>query len=983
MLTLNDVYLHIDMVKFFLAFFLFTFSLSLLLAQNYRISGKISAVEGGTILPGAGIRLELAKDSSLVKGVISGADGTFSISNLKKGSYILKVTYLGYQKLEKPILLESKNLDLGNIALSEEAKEVGQVEITDVNVRSEQKGDTTIYNANAFKVNPDATAEDLVTKMPGITNENGQIKANGENLKKVTVDGKEFFGDDVNAALKNLPADIVDRVQVFDRWSDQASFTGFDDGNSQKAMNIITRMGKNNGQFGKVFAGYGSDDRYNAGGNINFFDGDRRISILGMSNNINQQNFAMQDLLGVMGVNTSGGMAGRMMSMFGGMGGGGGGMTSSYGGGSGRGGGGMPFGSDLQNFMVGQQGGITTTHAIGGNYTDSWSKKLNVTGSYFFNQSINKNNGDLTRSFFTREGAASPTYRETSNSDGDNFNNRINLRFDYAIDSMNFVSFVPKVGFQNNKTDKLTNGGNYILVVPLSTSMVNADNKNKGYSFGNNLLFKHKFSKKGRTISINLSQDLTHKNGDGLQLSENNYYSISDSFIVKDQKSDSYNESLTLSANVTMTEALGKNGLLQVGYQPSVNKSNSDKNTLLKVDSTESYSVIDSLLSSNFDNVLETHKVAIGVSRKWTKHTLTIGADLQNVRLTGSQEFPVSFKVDKSFNNILPNLNWQYRFVNKANLRITYRSSTFAPTVSQLQPVINNTNPLFLSSGNPDLKQEFSNNISVRYNLSNMAKGTTLFGMIQANASLNYIGNQTLIASKDTLLKDGITLRRGSQYTAPINLDGYRAFRTMLNYGFPLKQIKSNLNLNGGFNYSRTPGIISGMENIVHNSTLNWGLALTSNISEKIDFRINWNANSVFVKNTNQPSADNNYYYQLSGFRMNYMPTKKWVINTELNHSYYTGLGRGYNQSFFLWNAYVGYKFLKNNVGEIKASVFDLLAQNNSINRTVTETYVEDSQTNVLTRYYMLTFTYTLRHYKGKAWGEEKKEKMPSFFPGK
>ncbi|MEO5966768.1 MAG: hypothetical protein ABIP68_05775, partial [Ferruginibacter sp.] len=330
-----------------------------------------------------------------------------------------------------------------------------------------------------------ASAEDLIKKMPGITvDKSGTVTAQGEQVKNVTVDGKKFFGDDATAALKNLPAEIIDKIQVFDKLSDQAQFTGFDDGSATKAINIVTKTANKNSQFGRIYAGYGTEDRYAAGGNVSFFKGDRRLSFVGLFNNVNQQNFSSDDLLGVSG---SSGNSGR-----GGRGGG------SFGGGN--------------NFLVGQQSGISTTNAFGINYGDKWGKNLEVTGSYFFNNSKTDNDQVSNSQYFIKN-SDDQFYDEINSSGVKNFNNRANLRMEYKIDSNNSIIFSPSISFQNNDRGSDVNGVRYFTTNEIiSKTLYSSSSKNSGYNSNNNLLFRHKFSKPGRTISFSLNAGFSSSN---------------------------------------------------------------------------------------------------------------------------------------------------------------------------------------------------------------------------------------------------------------------------------------------------------------------------------------------------------------------------------------------------------------------------------------------------------------------------------------
>ncbi len=340
------------------------------------------------------------------------------------------------------------------------------------------------------------------------------------------------------------------------------------------------------------------------------------------------------------------------------------------------------------------------------------------------------------------------------------------------------------------------------------------------------------------------------------------------------------------------------------------------------------------------------------------------GVNYQTTVLQGDQDFPYATDVRKTFSNFLPSAMLNYKFTKSSNLRAFYRSSTNLPSVTQLQPVINNTNPLFLSGGNPNLRQELSNSLRLNYTRTNTAKARTFVAFASGEYVSDYIGNSTLIATQDTALQEGVTLRGGSQFSAPANLDYSWNFRSFLTYGLPIDPIKCNLNFVGGYTFSNSPSMINGRINRSTTQQVNTGLVLGSNISEQLDFTLSYTAYYNTVTNTVQTQANNNYFYQLASLRFNWITWKKFVVNSDVNYTLYNGLSSStFNQSYLLWNAAVAYKFLKNNAAEIRLSAFDLLRQNNSISRTVTETYVEDTRTKVLSQYWMLTLTYNLRNF--------------------
>ncbi|MEJ0103022.1 MAG: carboxypeptidase-like regulatory domain-containing protein [Bacteroidota bacterium] len=487
-------------------FFLFTVS-----AKSQSVKGKLLDLIDNTPLASATVQISKLKDSTDKQTAVSDSKGLFQFKNLTSDSFLLKISFVGYAEYRQFFTLTDSlhDIDLGTLFIPKKTKDLDVVVITAKTPPTQQKGDTVEYNASQFKVNPDATVEDLVKKMPGITvDKSGTVTAHGEQVQKVTIDGRDFFGDDATAAMRNLPSQIVDKIQVFDRLSDQAQFTGFDDGSSVKSINIVTKSGMRNGQFGRLFAGYGTDDRYSAGGNISFFKGDRRISLIGLSNNINQQNFGSQDLLGL----TSSGGGNR----------GGGNRPGGGGGGNrgGGGGGGYTAGGNANNFQVGQQSGISKTNSAGINFSDKWGKKVDVQASYFFNNSDNGND-QLIKSQTLLSGGKTQYLNQQSISESRNYNHRFNMRLDYKIDSSNSILINPSLSFQNNKSIYSSNAQTfYGAADTANTSVNNGTAYRSGYNLRNNILYRHSFAKRGRTLSIGFNTALNKNDGDTYSYSD-------------------------------------------------------------------------------------------------------------------------------------------------------------------------------------------------------------------------------------------------------------------------------------------------------------------------------------------------------------------------------------------------------------------------------------------------------------------------------
>ncbi|WP_018343787.1 outer membrane beta-barrel protein [Cytophaga aurantiaca] len=906
------------------------------------VTGKV--VDPGTGEEVIGTIVLLMDKSDTTKVLDAAADdrGVFKFDNVKAGTYIFKALFVGYKINRFEIKVAAEDVDLGTIKMEEDIELTSQVEIkaTILMQRVEQKGDTTVINADAYKTNPDATTEDLVTKMPGVTVQSGEVKVNGESVKKVTVDGEEFFGNDALLVLRNLPADVVDKIQIYDRQSDQAKLTGFDDGNSQKTINIVTKAEKRNGQFGKVYAGYGTNDRYNAGLTLNSFKDKQRISLIGITNNINIQNFSAQDLTG-MGLSS-----GR----------GGPGGTSGSGGG--------PPSNQSSNFLVGQQSGISATNSIGLNYTDTWSPKLKVSLNYFFNNTNNDNSSVISRQYFIND-TASTIYNEKNISTTKNYNHRISGRIEYMMDSSNTFTYIPSISYQKrNVYQNLLGENRYVTDTLLSTTNNDNSNKSNNYSISNNLVYMHKFLKKGRTFSADLGSTINVNDVNTTLYSNNQYSDGLTSTRLIDQQAINNTHSYTYKARLMYTEPISKTGVLQFNYSPTYAKNDANKRTVNYNPSTGQYDSTALFLSNQLDNYTLTQKGGVGYRYNKGKLNFMAGADYQNVKLSSSQIFPYSNEIEKQFNNVLPMAMMRLKISDSSNIRMFYRSSTSIPGVNQLQNVVDNSNTLLLTAGNQNLKQEFTISLMVNYGRTSSKKGTNSMVFLNVSQTNNYIASSSFIATKDTVIDNTITLNAGSQLRRPVNLSGYWNANTFYTYGFPVPKIKSNLNLNTGITYVRTPGNINQVINISNAYGLNAGVGIASNISKKVDFNVTYNASYNIVENSIRPELNNNYFYHLAVAKVNVMPYKGLVLSTDLNERLYSGLSSSFNQQFLLWNASIGYKLLKDQALEVRVSVFDLLNQNRSISRTVTESYIQDTYTTVLTRYFMFTVTYNIKHFK-------------------
>jgi hypothetical protein len=612
---------------------------------------------------------------------------------------------------------------------------------------------------------------------------------------------------------------------------------------------------------------------------------------------------------------------------------------------------------------VGQQSGISGTQSAGLNYSDKWGTNTDVTGSYFFNRNENLANQFTFRNYVLPSDSGQ-VYQESSLSSSVNYNHRVNLRIDHRIDSANSLLIRPSFSLQQNQSLSYLSGQTYDRDSLLNQTENNFYSGLTGYNFANEALFRHKFVKPRRTFSFSLNTGYNRTQGNSDLNAQNTFYDGSVRSDTIRQSADLSKTGWNASGNASYTEPLGKNSMLQLNYTAALQQSQSARNTYQLSEETNTFSRLDSALTNTFQSRYLSQRLGTSYRFQENKLNFTLGVNYQWAQMQNNQVLPRTFLLVRTFQNLLPTAVFQYKFSGTQNLNLVYRTSTSQPSVDQLQNVIINTNPIQLSTGNPDLHQTYQHSLTLRYSSTNIEKSNTAFLFLSGNYANNFITNSTFIAENDSVLSGGIVLKRGAQLIRPINLDGNWSLRSLVTYGLPVGFLKSNLNLNASFNYTRTPGLINERLNFSNTQTLGLGVVLSSNISEKVDFTVSSNSSFNLTQNTLQSSFNRNFLNQNTRVNFNWTFWKGLVYQTTFNHQINSGLSAGYNQNFLLLNMSIAKKFMKKNQGELKLSVYDLFNQNNSIQRNVTATYVEDVQTQVLQRYFMLTFTYNLQHFK-------------------
>ena len=927
-------------------------------AQSGKVTAKVIDKETKDGVIGAIVEVVSVKNPNVRKHTTTGAGGAVSIGSLSAGSYEVSISFIGYATAKQTVTVKGVT-DLGTVELAPEAVAIEAVVKEVQALRTSQNGDTVAYNAAAFKVAADADVEGLLKKMPGITITNGTVEAQGEQVKKIFVDGKEFFAEDVSTALNSLPAQAVDRVEVFNKLSDNAEFSGMDDGEGYKAINIVTQANMRQGVFGKLYAGVGYQPKrdevtqkvkYNAGGNVNYFHESSRLSIIGLWNNVNQQNFSFEDILGVTG--------------------GGGGM----GGGRGRG---------VGQYMVRPQSGVARVGSIGVQYSDSWGEKdkLKLNGSYFFNSTRTKNRSVLEK-WYT---APSPvdTLVQSGYSNTLNMNHRLNLRLDWAINRNMSIMSRTNFSFQGNNPYSFSEGvqygeSGYNIMKDYSTG------ESKAFRISEFLQYRVKLGKPGRTITVdgNVRYRVT-------PTAETDSYSTLSTLYDPEQdiyypdlrcvKSFAPVKDFVTRANFTYTEPISKSSQLSAQYRFEYNDQQIDKLAYLTLSDFDITGLTpDASLSKLTSSQYFEHKVGPGYRYAKKKNNIVANVFYQRSTLNGMVD---GKEIKRKFDNVTYFVMGNFAFNAQNTLRMFVSSWTENPDVRNLQDIYDVSNAQFITKGNPDLRPAYSHNIRAHYVRSNIEKGRTFMLMFMAQFTQDYIG-QSVDFNPGEMTIDEVEYNP-LQYMTYANLDGYRSLRSHLSYGFPISPIKCNLNLMAGVNWTRTPSLINGETNMTSNMGYDAMFTLGSNISENIDFTIQWNGSFNDAKQSLAANGGKNQYFNhTASANLKWVFWKGFSITAAVNYNQYVGFTNDYNEDYLICNVYLGKKLFKNQLGEVLIGVNDLLNQNTAFARTVGSGYTQNSWNSVVGRYFTVQFTYNLRYFGKNATKDISKYEGMDIKPG-
>jgi Outer membrane protein beta-barrel family len=915
-----------------LSFFLFA---SVSAQKNISVKGS-AKTDDGKALTQASVSLYYIGSKDTLK-TITNDKGNYTFSSVLAKKVVISISHVGYKKFVDEYDFTNIDDEVTNndvvMTKGDNMLETVTVEASKISI----KEDTVSYRIDSTMYRKNDNVEQVLKNLPGVeVDKDGKVTAQGKEVTKVKVNGKEFFGGDVKTATRQLDADMVDKIQIIDDYGDQSAFTGVKDGDPTKTLNIQLKKDRNKGIFGSVTAGYGSDNRYSNAFNFNRFNNSQQISFTGNLNNTNESTFDFSRLQGGMGA-----MAGSMIRSFGGAG--------------------SPFG----NF--GGSDGIGVTKTFGVNYREEWSKKISTNGSYSFSVKDNTILNDVYQQLTGSNNSGLLFNNQNTIDKSRNINHRFSYNIEYRIDSFNYIKLNPSVTL-NKLTDDYNSNFNYFNDKGVTVnSGVNRDfNRSQTPNFTGSLLYNHRFHKKGRTLSVNLNSGISATDGnDDVNNIANIFFNgnIFPRNILQNVEQNNSNNSY--SVNASFNEQLTKKQALEFNYTFSRRLIDNDRETF---DLTTGSKVFVDSLSNIFENIYITNRFGANFRNTQKKYNYAVGlavqpATIESNTLTGSK---LQFK--QHLINYFPVVRFAYNFSKSKSFNVNYNGSTNQPTFQQSQPVIDQTNVQNKIIGNPNLRPEFSNTFSTRYNNFNVISGDVIF----ANLSASF--------TKDKIVSD-VTRGKigGVQETRYLNENGFFTINGFYSLSKPIKNRKYVFNYGGNVTFNNNISYLDTEKNISKNILLSQRFSMDYKLrkwfetSGGVNFSINESKNSLSTIAGNSIKTwritHSSRMFFKHDFNFNYDVAKA------LNTGFTTNVGA----NPLIVNATLEKQIFKNKNGAIKLQAFDLLNENTNISRNVTANQITDTRTNRLQRYFMLSFVFRFNKFSGASKGGPG---MPPGMPG-
>jgi len=914
------------------------FVCSSIYGQNYYgLSGNLTD-ESATELVGATVLLLNLPDSTMEEYALTNEKGFFKMTAPKSSNYLLKISYMGYEDYVK-ILDLSQKIELGTIVLKEKSELLQSIEVVEERIPIRMNGDTLEYSADAFETQEHDNVEALLKKLPGVqVDRDGTVKAQGETVDRILVDGKEFFGDNPEVAMKNLPAGAVDKVQVYDRKSDMAEFSGVEDGVEKKTINLTLKEDKKHGFFGHIEGGYGytvpdefevspKNHRYLGNLSLNYFNPKMRLSTIGAINNINEQSFNFMDYIGLMGGIKS------MMS--------GGSINLEINGDD-------PLGALLMN----NQEGIAQT--IGGGVNFNWflSDKTEWSTHYFYSiMNKEKEERSFSRSiglnqFFIRNGWLSSEVQAGNH----NLNSTFKHEFDPTQDLKFEWRFKWNDAFSSRQNKEQSLGAANELQNEINQRY---SQKRQGWGINSNLLYRKKLKKKGRVLMSNLVFGYSKEDNSNTNISTTNLYNDGGNLQVVDslnQEQFTLGNQQVYGTEISFIEPFGKKNFLEFKFVGMLNLDSKDQQVY---DVENGTNRINDNLTNLFQKEYNYQTITTRFQRTQKPYTITLEASLQRSFLKGI------------FSNGQPNLArtyyyplgaaaLDYKISSSSSFNLRYQTRIKEPQIQELQPIINNNSPLALYVGNPNLNPEYHHELSLQYNLFDQFSFTSFF----ANASFMVFQNQ--IVNNQTI-DENLKIN----YRPENSGVGYLA-NLYLNFSRPIKTlgIKFNLGLNGTLNQRTTQ--INGTNNEELTQQYTFKASVENRKKKVIDAligtRIDFNQ-SVFSINN---SLNTSYLNYVAYADVKVILAKKWNINSSFDYKIYADPTFAENIYIPMWSAGISRTFLKANQLKIELRVFNILDQQLSVQRMNQNDMILESRVNTLGRYFMLSARYKITQVGAK-----------------
>ncbi len=913
-------------------FLMILFMLSLnSFSQKSNLSGQVVNGNKEPIF-NAVIALLTPKDSILYQFTRSDKAGKFEFKNIKTRTFIIMTSHSRFADYVDNIDIKENDNNVGAISLMSKTELLREIIIKSGSMRI--KGDTTSYRASDFKVDANANVEDLLKKLPGIqVDKNGVIKAMGETVKKVLVDGEEFFGDDPGMAVKNLRADAVKEVQVFDKKSDQAAFTGIDDGNSQKTINLKLKDDKKKGFFGKIDAANGPmtniDSRYNTNLLFSSFKAKSKLSAFVLNGNTGQDGLDWQDSEKFGGGNNNFSMdmddEGNVNYQFTG------------------------GGSDGEPNVNTQNGFIKNTNA-GLQYSNKWKDKHSINLTPKFNNQIYANNNIRFNKSQVGEIQLNDQSATATNVNRSNY--KFNVVYDVKLDTVNSLRITAQSNFYETQSNDFTNGSttdeNGVLK---NKRQIFVDNKTDKQALSANVLFKHKFAKARRTLSINSSWNSLSSSLDGFLKSNNESYTagnISGTNTINQNKIGDRSTQTSM-LNFSYTEPLGKRFALQFAYQVEYNAGNSNQLTYDFSAATGKYDVLVTDLSNQFKQTISVNKPNLKFSYNSKKINYSFGSGFGFTSFDLLDQ-TLGKNYNRDFTNFFPAANFSYKYKSNANFRVSYNGATRQPTIDQLQPLRNNQDFFNQIVGNPDLKQSFTNSFNISQNQYDMLTETSFYQGLSFRATSNQIAY-----NNDIDPESAKTIRKA------INTNGNFSGNYYAGYNFKIKKIDLEVGLNPSLNFNRSVISINSIANTSDNLNSSFRLSLGKSKDKKYDLNISNNFansrnettqnNEIRSFNTNDLSFNGSFYF-----------VEKWKLSTDYTLSTrQKTIDFQTNLSNQLWNARLQRNFYND---EFTACILvrDILNQNIGVERSTFQNTIAEERNDRLQRYAMLGLTWNFKN---------------------